>query len=274
MASTRSGFSMASRTLRDAFRPVADFVYPPRCPACGAGIGAQTGLCLGCWGSLQVPALQPCTSSEDVSGCAATCAGHNLDGSIIAATNYCEISRKLVLAFKHGGKTALAPLLARLIAARLGEPQPNRVIVPVPLHPLRLWRRGYNQAALLGRELEWLGHGRLLVDGLRRVKSTPSLDRRSRAERAALLASAIRHHPRRADKLRGADVLLVDDVLTSGSTTAACSVALRQAGAARITVACFAKVSADLTINRSSCATEGLLPDKTNARDHAIPGVT
>lgn len=258
MTSVRFTAASAARTLADALRPVVDFMYPPRCPACGENIGAQTGLCLACWSSLRTP--------EDEPPAGATV-------RVAAAATYCDLSRKLILAFKHGGKIALAPLLARLIAAQLGEPQPLRLIIPVPLHPMRLWRRGYNQSALLGRELERLGHGRLLVDGLRRVRATPSLDKRSRSERAALLAGAIRFHPRRLPVLRGADVLLVDDVLTSGATTAECASALRQAGAASVTIACFAKVTAGRPEHRSDRPAQRMPQPKTNARDLAIPGV-
>lgn len=228
---TRAGFGSqgAAKLAADTFRPLVDFLYPPRCPACGAGIGAQGGLCLDCWNALQ-------TIGENAEAESAA-------DPIIAAATYCDVSRKLILAFKHGGKITLAPLLARLIATRLDEPQPERLIVPVPLHPLRLWRRGYNQSALLGRELQRLGYGRLLVDGLRRVKATPSLDRRGRAERAALLDGAIRVHSRHHAAFKARDVLLIDDVLTTGATSAACAAALRQAGAARVTVACFARVS-------------------------------
>lgn len=262
MTSTALSVAGVSRAVGEILRPVLDFIYPPRCPACGADIGAQAGLCLTCWSALQVPNDAPGDQDSD---------------RIIAATMYCDLSRKLVLAFKHGGKIALAPLLAQLIAARLGEPQTDRLIVPVPLHPLRLWRRGYNQSALLAARLQAIGHGQLLIDGLQRIRATPSLDRRSRAERAALLSGAIRAHPRRIAALHGRDVLLVDDVLTSGATTEACAAALREAGAKRVTVTCFArvggsgrKVMPDLI---PSTEHHGQ-PSKTNARDLEIPGVT
>lgn len=261
---TSAGLSMAgaSRAVGEVLRPMLDFIYPPRCPACGADIGAQAGLCLACWYALQVP--------HDVQGdCHA--------GGVIAASVYGDLSRKLVLAFKHGGKIALAPLLARLIAARLGEPEALRLVVPVPLHPLRLWRRGYNQSALLAGQLQKMGHGQLLVDGLQRIKATPSLDRRSRTERAALLNGAIRVHPRRSAVLMGRNVLLVDDVFTSGATTAACTAVLRAAGAKRVTVACFARVGSGgqkLIADPVPAEEPQGQPRKTNARDLEIPGVT
>lgn len=260
MTSAGLGVAGVSQAAGEILRPVLDFIYPPRCPACSADIGAQAGLCLTCWYALKVP--------DDLHG--------DADG-IIAASVYCDLSRKLVLAFKHGGKIALAPLLAQLMAARLGEPQVNRLIVPVPLHPFRLWRRGYNQSALLAAQLRRMGHGQLVVDGLQRIKATPSLDRRSRTERALLLKGAIRVHPRRAQALQGRDVLLVDDVLTSGATTKACTFALREVGVKQVSVACFARVGSGA--GGESFSGRGPLEpsdrlEETNARDLTIPGVT
>ena len=106
-----------------------------------------------------------------------------LHDGIAAGTLYTDTSRKLVLAFKHGGRIAMAPMLARLIAARVPPGSPERLIVPVPLHRWRLWKRGFNQAALLARELEKLGCGTLAVDLLERRKATDSLGGKGRKER-------------------------------------------------------------------------------------------
>ena len=147
-----------------------------------------------------------------------------------------------MLAFKHGRRIALAPLLARLMAARLSLAGPDWQVVPVPLHRWRLWRRGFNQAALLARAIARDKGAALLVDGLVRRKPTPSLGGLGRAARARALSGAIGVHPRRAAALAGARVVLVDDVLTSGATTDACVRALKRAGAERVVVCCFARV--------------------------------
>ncbi|HOA49156.1 MAG TPA: ComF family protein [Novosphingobium sp.] len=231
--------------------PVADLIYPPRCPLCGAAIAAQTGLCGTCWGDLAIPG-DPCCSScqrpfpEGVAAqslCAPCLADPPRHDGVAAGTLYNEASRKLVLAFKHGRRIAMAPMLARLIAARLpDEIGAGWIMVPVPLHRWRLWRRGFNQAALLAGELARLRGADLLVDGLVRRKQTPSLGGLGKAARARALSGAIAVNPRRAEGIRGAKLVLVDDVLTSGATSHACVSVLKRAGAKKVVVACFARV--------------------------------
>ncbi|MFM5930835.1 MAG: ComF family protein [Novosphingobium sp.] len=161
---------------------------------------------------------------------------------IAAGTLYNDTSRRLVLAFKYGHRIALAPMLARLMLAKLADIGPDWIVVPVPLHRWRLWRRGFNQAALLGREIARVRGSRLLVDGLERKKATPVLGGLGRKARARALSGAIGINPRRMADLRGARILLVDDVLTSGATTDACVAALKRGGASEVRIACFARV--------------------------------
>ncbi|HMO69329.1 MAG TPA: phosphoribosyltransferase family protein, partial [Novosphingobium sp.] len=133
-------------------------------------------------------------------------------------------------------------MMARLMAARLQDAGPGWLVVPVPLHRWRLWRRGYNQAALLARAIARERRATLAVDALVRRKPTPSLCGLGRKARARALSGAIAVNPRRQAMIDGADVVLVDDVLTSGATSSACVAALKRAGARRVVIACFARV--------------------------------
>jgi len=238
-------------TLREGVAPIVDLIYPPRCPLCGAAIGAQTGLCGTCWSELRIPGEPACAScqrpleSADVgerAHCAPCLASPPKHDGIAAGTLYGEGSRKLVLAFKHGRRIALAPMLARLIATRLPALEGDWLVVPVPLHRWRLWSRGFNQAALLARELARLAGQTLMVDGLVRIKRTPMLGGLGRKARARALSGALAVNPARASALRGAQVILVDDVLTSGATSDTCVRTLKRAGASKVVVACFARV--------------------------------
>ncbi len=218
--------------LARTMQPLVDLVYPPRCAACGAAIAAQDGLCITCWSTLDAPPMAEAEGAVPV----------------YAATLYNDTSRKLVISYKHGGRIALSRLLARLMAARMPDPQAGRappLLVPVPLHRWRLWHRGFNQAALLARELEWLGKGEADVAALVRHKRTPHLGGLGRDARERALAGAIRLDQAGAARLAGRDVVLIDDVLTSGATSRACIAAIAEARPASIALACFAQVDAD-----------------------------
>lgn len=231
--------------------PVVDLVFPPRCPLCGEGLAAQTGLCSACWSELAIPGEPSCATCRrplDASQPAGTIcppclANPPRHAGIAAATLYNDASRKLVLALKHGHRIALAPMLARLMAAQLpDEVGPDWLAVPVPLHRWRLWSRGFNQSVLLANELCELRGVQIGVDALVRKKRTPMLGGLGRTARARVLSGAFTVGKHWEGRLKGAKVLLVDDVLTSGSTTDACLGVLKRAGAERVMITCFARV--------------------------------
>jgi ComF family protein len=248
-ARQHGGVTLAD-VLGQSLAPLVDFVYPPRCPLCGEAIAAQTGLCAACWSELVIPGEPACARCQRPFGdgpqpgaiCVPCLAVPPKHDGIAAGTLYNDASRKLVLAFKHGKRIALAPMLARLVAARLPPLDGEWLVVPVPLHRWRLWRRGFNQAALLAGEVARLTGGTLLVDGLARRKPTPVLGGLTRKARAKAIKGAIAVPPGRKPRVKGAKVLLVDDVLTSGATSDACVAALKRAGAEKVVIACFARV--------------------------------
>ncbi len=238
--------------IKAGLSPVVDLVYPPRCPVCGDAVAAQGGLCITCWSDIEAPGEPACsTCSRPLgTGLAGTaqcwiCREHPpRHAGIVAASIYNDTSRQLILRFKHGRKITLAGLLGRLMAMRLedGDSFDQPLLIPVPLHRLRLWERGFNQSALLAGELARRGKGTLIVDGLTRRKRTPSLGGLGRDARRKALSGAIAPRASRRALIEGRDVLLVDDVLTSGATSNACVDALLGAGAKSVRIVCFARV--------------------------------
>lgn len=241
-----------SAYLRQGLAPLIDLLYPPRCPLCGNAIGTQSGLCTPCWSALEIPSQPNCKICQrqlsgeiqiDTLVCGRCMVDPPSHDGVSAATLYNDTARGIVLGFKRGRKLSYAPMMANQMSARLPNLEGEWLVVPVPLHRGRLWQRGFNQSALLAREIAKIKGWSLLVDGLVRIKPTPPLGHSGSDERAEILADAIIARRKFGKRITGAQVLLVDDVLASGATSNACIAALRGAGAGVVRIACFARSS-------------------------------
>ncbi len=141
--------------------------------------------------------------------------------------------RQAIHELKYRNFRALAQPLACLLCDYLADnPLPADVLVPVPLHPKRLRERGYNQSRRLAREMGKMMNVPVVDDCLFRQRYTSPQTRTSSAEeRKRNIANAFACHN---DKLRDKQVLLIDDVATSGATLDACAAALKAAGASSV----------------------------------------
>ncbi len=168
-----------------------------------------------------------------------------------AACLYDEHSRELILKLKHADRPEIGALFARWLSRAASPLLPEvDVIAPVPLHPSRLFARRYNQAAEIARPLCRLASKPYLPDALVRRRATTSQGGKSGRGRRVNVKGAFDVPPRRARRVQGRRVLLVDDVLTTGATAEACARALLAAGAVAVHLAVVARVreAADLPI--------------------------
>ena len=164
--------------------------------------------------------------------------------SLHAAVRFRGVPREVVHRVKYEGRRHLMPLLEQWILEaaqdpRLGEP-PVDVWVPVPLHwGRRLWR-GYNQAGLLAEAVARRWGGRCGAE-LRRVRATGTQTRLERGERLVNVQGAMRLSRGARERLRGREVAVVDDVLTTGATVEECCRVLQQAGVRGIRILALAR---------------------------------
>jgi ComF family protein len=160
-----------------------------------------------------------------------------------AACLYDDHSRDLILKLKHADRTDLAPLFARWVARAAADLLADAdAVLPVPLHPMRLLRRRYNQAAEIARPLAAAARIAYWPDVLVRPRRTESQAGKSADGRRRNVAGVFQTAPRWRGKIAGAKLLLIDDVLTTGATAEACARALKSAGAARVDLAVIARV--------------------------------
>jgi len=226
-------------------------IYPPSCISCGAAVDRPQALCADCWSSIRFIERPFCERlgtpfALDIGGTL------HSPGAIAqppafnrarAVAIYDGVARNLIHRLKYNDRTELAEALGRMMlrpgAELLAEAD---LLIPVPLHRFRLWQRRFNQAAALARVISRNTGITCDMHLLKRVKSTRSQVGLTRAQRRDNLQGAFRISAAGRMRLEGRRVLVIDDVVTTGSTANAVARALLRGGAKTVDVLSFARV--------------------------------
>jgi len=201
---------------------IVDVIYPAKCLFCRRVIAERDAVtCDTC-----VMITAPADTDDDIAGVAA----------IYAACDYDGNARYTVHRFKYEGKRLLARPMAAYLMSYI-DIELYDMLIPVPLHVKRKRERGYNQAALLAWELAELT-GIAAYDGLERIRETKQQYELSKEARLENIAGAFALHS--GFDVAGKDVVLVDDVLTTGATAAECAAVLMAGGAKSVGLVVFA----------------------------------
>ncbi|MDC3311441.1 ComF family protein [Alphaproteobacteria bacterium] len=224
-------------------------IFPALCASCDTYIYDQ-GLCADCWQKLE-PVTEPVCYKcirplpyQNITGC---CEGCLLTSpkieKIVAAYRYNDISRSLILQFKYADRLELTHLLARLLMPAFKQIcGTDSLVIPIPLHPSRYRERKFNQSSELARKLcsdTNINH-RFQPSLLERKKNTKHLGKMPRTQRAKTVKGAFSINAKMNPYLIGKSCLLIDDVITTGSTISEATKTLLKAGASSVSAICFA----------------------------------
>lgn len=231
-----------------------DLIIPPRCAGCGKIVQDANSLCGACWGEMEWIARPYCS----VSGVPFS---YNLGETLVSpdvlanppvydrarsVALFGRTARRMVHQLKYRDRTDLATIMGRWMV-RAGADcltDPEAIIVPVPLHRRRLWRRRFNQSALLAKVIARETGTAFMPDLLQRTRPTRQQVGLSEAERRVNVEGAFQINRNDKTLLSGRTVVLVDDVWTTGATLDACCRVLRRSNAGEICIITFARVAA------------------------------
>ena len=252
----RPSLSRRTRTLLlGALAASADLIVPPCCLVCRTRIGAHHLLCPQCWRDVHFIRPPLCdvlgiplpfdTGERTISAAAA--ANPPAYDRARAVAHFSGAMRALVHQLKYGDRHDARRLFGAWLAESGRDLLPGiDLIVPVPLSRLRLFMRHFNQAAVLAAELSRRTGLPMAPMLLKRTRWTRSQVGMTRDQRRRNIQGAFAVPRHRRARVAGRNVLLVDDVVTTGATADACARALKRAGAARVDVLALALVTQDV----------------------------
>jgi ComF family protein len=248
---------LISRAVKIGTRLI-NVVLPAQCIHCGELTANPGGLCPACWPNLSfieeplcdrsgVPfAYDPGPGIFSAQALARPPVWHRAR----AAVEYNDTSRALIHALKYHDRHEVVDLMAQTMtgAARHFFADAD-LVIPVPLYPSRLWHRRFNQSAMLARQIAQRKHLPFRSDILLRARQTRQQVGLRGAERRKNVKGAFEIDPQHGLQIKNANIILIDDVITTGATVGACSEVLLRAGCHRVDVVAFALVNNPLRLN-------------------------
>ncbi len=232
---------------------ILNFIFPPRCYLCNKFLEGEDGLCFECLSKINFISKPRCEICGFPFEFSLSSKNHKLlcpncikkapkFDKCISAVRYDEISKKIILPFKHCDKTLYAKFMAKLMNTVGHEIiSDSDIIIPVPIHLSRMLKRKYNQASLIARLIAKQNNKTFMYYNLIRVVATQSQGHLSPAQRKKNVSSAFTiRHP---ELLKGKNVLLIDDVYTTGATVNECAKILKFCGVKKVYVLTFARVA-------------------------------
>jgi ComF family protein len=222
---------------------LADLIIPPACLACQEPLAGHDAICASCWTDIsfiraplcdRLGLPMPFDTGGTIVSAAATANPPNYDRAR-AVAHFSGVMREMILQFKYGDTHNARKLFGRWLSSAGAELIADcDVIAPVPMHRRHLLARRFNQSALLAQELARTCNRHYEPRLLNRVRHTESQVGLTSAQRRRNLAGAFAVTERQKARIKGRKILLVDDVITTGTTLNACARAIRRAGAARV----------------------------------------
>ncbi len=239
--------------IRTFLSKIINFIYPPQCFLCKKILYNEDGICFDCLSKFDFvsePRCDRCGYPFEF----ATKTKHNKKllcpncikalpkfNKCISSVKYNDASKKILLPFKHGDKTGYAKFIAKIMSSTGTQLlEKSDFIIPVPIHISRMMKRKYNQSSLIVSFISKHSNKPALYNTLIRSKATQSQGHLSPRQRKQNVANVfIVNNP---SQIIGKNIILIDDVFTSGATVNECAKALKKAGAKDINVLTFARV--------------------------------
>ncbi|MCL2566652.1 MAG: ComF family protein [Alphaproteobacteria bacterium] len=240
--------------LQSIVLKLLNFIYPPHCYLCDVSVAAE-GVCGNCFNKLQSAYKNCCSMCGIELQTGDICLDCLAKPKIFDSASYCFIYNseifKLISGFKNHDKTYMSKFISSFLIKKVYEKalaDKIDVIIPVPIHYRKLIKRKYNHTAMLAYEIAKYFHKPLICRALKKNKKTDDQIKLGGQKRIINVKGAFNINKNNLKFIKGKNILLVDDVLTTGATINECAMVLKKSGCRTVHVLCFSRVDGALKV--------------------------